>query len=134
MPRRDPRHFARSESPLSEECRHEERFTPILRRDCARAAEMSVVHSLSGKTVIAGIGATAFGALPGRSTLSMNVEALRNALADAGVDKDAVDALWLKYPTSKFEPLYGQKCTEAAGRRPALRGLCVQARAQSMTA
>jgi len=84
---------------------------------------MSVVHSLSGKTVISGIGATAFGALPGRSTLSMNVEALRNALADAGVDKDAVDALWVKYPTSKFEPLYGQKLAEAAGLQPRIGGV-----------
>ena len=49
--------------------------------------------NLSGKAVIAGIGATKFGALPGRTTISMNVEAIRKALDDAGVEKDAVDAL-----------------------------------------
>jgi acetyl-CoA acetyltransferase len=81
------------------------------------------MHSLSGKAVIAGIGATAFGALPERSTLSMNVEALRTALADAGVEKDAVDALWVKYPTSKFEPMYGQKLAEAAGLQPHIGGV-----------
>ena len=43
------------------------------------------------KTVIAGIGHTAFGKLAGRSTLSLNVEAIRKALADAGVDKGEVD-------------------------------------------
>ena len=40
---------------------------------------------LSGKAVIAGIGHTAFGKLPGRSTISLNIEAGRDALADAGI-------------------------------------------------
>ena len=39
------------------------------------------------RAVIAGVGHTMFGKLPGRSTLSMNVEAVRKALADAGIDK-----------------------------------------------
>jgi acetyl-CoA acetyltransferase len=81
------------------------------------------VSSLSGKSVIAGIGATAFGALPERSTISMNVEAIRKALADAGVEKDAVDALWVKYPTSKFDSMYGQKLAEAAGIQPRIGGV-----------
>src|SRR5262249_13394817 len=53
-----------------------------------------------GQIVIAGIGATAFGKLPGRDTISMNVEACRLALADAGVEKERVDALLVKTPTS----------------------------------
>ena len=57
---------------------------------------------MRGKYVIAGIGHTAFGRLPGRGTVSMNVEACRNALADAGIDKSAVDALFVKVPTSKY--------------------------------
>src|SRR5256885_1680571 len=74
-----------------------------------------MANSLSGKCVIAGIGATRFGGLPGRSTISLNIEAIRKALADAGIAKDQVDALWGKCPTSKFEFMFGQKVAEAAG-------------------
>lgn len=79
--------------------------------------------NLSGKAVIAGIGATKFGALPGRSTISMNVEAIRKALQDAGVEKDAVDALYVKCPTSKFELMYGQKVAEAIALQPRIGGV-----------
>ena len=79
--------------------------------------------NLSGKAVIAGIGATKFGALPGRTTISMNVEAIRKALNDAGVEKDAVDALYVKCPTSKFELMYGQKIAEAIGLQPRIGGV-----------
>lgn len=75
-------------------------------------------HPLSGKCVVAGIGATKFGGLPGRSTISLNIEAIRKALADAGIEKDQVDALWVKCPTSKFEFMFGQKVAEAAGIQP----------------
>jgi acetyl-CoA acetyltransferase len=89
-------------------------------------------HSLSGKAVIAGIGATKFGGLPGRSTISMNVEAIRRALADAGVEKDAVDALWVKCPTSKFELMYGQKIAEATGLQPRIGGVWDQGGASNI--
>jgi acetyl-CoA acetyltransferase len=79
--------------------------------------------NLSGKAVIAGIGATRFGALSGRTTISMNVEAIRKALNDAGVEKDAVDALYVKCPTSKFELMYGQKIAEAIGLQPRIGGV-----------
>ena len=79
--------------------------------------------NLSGKAVIAGIGATRFGALPGRTTISMNVEAIRKALNDASVEKDAVDALYVKCPTSKFEMMYGQKIAEAIGLQPRIGGV-----------
>lgn len=76
---------------------------------------------LSGRVVVAGIGATAFGAL-GRSTLSLNVEACRLALEDAGVEKAEVDAVLVKTPTSQREFMYGQKLAEALGIRPKLGG------------
>ena len=79
--------------------------------------------SLSGKFVIAGIGQTAFGKLPGRSTVSLNVEAIRLALVDAGVEKDAVDGLFVKAPTSKFEMMYAQKLAEALGMQPRIGGV-----------
>ena len=79
--------------------------------------------SLSGKCVIAGIGHTAFGKLPGRSTVSLNVEAIGRALADAGVEKNAVDGLFVKAPTSKFEMMYAQKLAEALGMQPRIGGV-----------
>jgi acetyl-CoA acetyltransferase len=88
--------------------------------------------NLSGKSVIAGIGATKFGALPGRSTISLNVEAIRKALADAGVEKDSVDALWVKCPTSKFELMYGQKIAEATGLQPRIGGVWDQGGASNI--
>ena len=75
------------------------------------------------KTVIAGIGHTAFGKLAGRSTLSLNVEAIRKALADAGVDKGEVDGLFVKCPTSKFEMMYAQKLAESLGIVPRIGGV-----------
>jgi acetyl-CoA acetyltransferase len=88
--------------------------------------------NLSGKSVIAGIGATKFGALPGRTTISMNVEAIRKALNDAGVEKDAVDALFVKCPTSKFELMYGQKIAEATGLQPKIGGVWDQGGASNI--
>ena len=80
-------------------------------------------HALSGKVVIAGIGHTAFGKHPGRSTVSLNIEAIRKALADAGVEKDQVDGLFVKAPTSKFEMMYAQKLAEAMALVPRVGGV-----------
>ncbi len=79
--------------------------------------------SLSGKYVIAGIGHTAFGKLPGRSTVSLNVEAIRKALGDAGVEKAQVDGLFVKAPTSRFEMMYAQKLAEALALQPKIGGV-----------
>lgn len=78
---------------------------------------------MRAKVVIAGIGHTAYGAHEGRSTFSMHAEAVRNALADAGVEKAAVDALFVKFPTSHFEFMYGQKVAEAIGLQPRIGGV-----------
>lgn len=81
------------------------------------------MSSLSGKAVIAGIGHTAFGKLAGRETVSLNIEAIRKALADAGVDKNQVDGLFVKAPTSKFEMLYAQKLADAMALQPRVGGV-----------
>jgi acetyl-CoA acetyltransferase len=73
--------------------------------------------------VIAGIGHTKFGRLPGRGTISMNIEACRNALADAGIEKGEVDALFVKVPTSRYEAMYGQKLAEAMRLQPRVGGV-----------
>ena len=82
-----------------------------------------MAHPLSGKVVIAGVGHTAFGKHPGRGTVSLNVEAIRKALSDAGVVKDRVDGLFVKAPTSKFEMMYAQKLAEALGIAPRIGGV-----------
>ncbi len=79
--------------------------------------------SLRGTAVIAGIGQTEYGKLPGRNPLSLNVEACRKALADAGIEKDVVDGLFVKYPTSTFHSMYGQTVAEALGIQPAIGGV-----------
>ena len=85
-----------------------------------------------GAAVIAGIGHTTYGAHEGRGTVSLNVEAVREALADAGIEKDAVDALFVKYPTSQFESTYGQKVAEALGLQPRIGGVWDQAGAANI--
>ena len=77
---------------------------------------------MRGNVVIAGIGQTAYGKLPGRGTVSLNIEACRNALADAGVEKNAVDALLVKPPTSNPQFMYGQTLAEAMGLQPRVGG------------
>lgn len=86
---------------------------------------------MRGKVVIAGIGQTAQGKHPNRSTTSLNVEACRKALQDAAVDKDAVDALFVKYPTSEHRSMYGQTMAEAMGMQPRIGGVWDQGGAAS---
>ena len=86
-----------------------------------------------GEIAIVGIGATAFGKLPGRDTISLNVEACRKALEDAGVPKDRVDAVFVKTPTSTREFMYGQKLCEALGLQPKIGGAWDQGGAANIT-
>jgi len=88
---------------------------------------------MRAQTVIAGIGHTTFGKLPDRSVTSMNVEACRNALADAGVDKDDVDGIFVKYPTSQHMPMYGQTMAEALGITPRIGGVWDQGGAANIS-
>lgn len=75
------------------------------------------------RVVIAGVGHTDFGKVEGRSTISMNVEAVRKALEDAGVEKSSVDGLFVKFPTSSWEMMYGQKLAESLGIVPRIGGV-----------
>lgn len=90
------------------------------------------MHNMRGKYVIAGVGHTAFGKL-GLDTVTLNVQACTKALADAGVEKGAVDALFLKTPTSNREILYGQKVAEAMGIQPRWGGAWDQGGAANIT-
>lgn len=83
------------------------------------------------RAVIAGIGQTAFGRLPGRDTLALNAEACRKALADAGIERGLVDGLMCKVPTSRVEMMYGQKLAEALALQPKVGGVWDQGGASS---
>jgi acetyl-CoA acetyltransferase len=87
----------------------------------------------SGDYVIAGVGHTAFGKLPGRSNVSLNVEACRKALKDAGIDKHLVDAVFVKYPTSAFTSKFGSVVAEAMGLQPRIAGVLDQAGASNIS-
>jgi acetyl-CoA acetyltransferase len=50
-------------------------------------------RSLAGVASIVGVGATQQGELPGRSANAIAIEALKQALADAGITKDDLDGL-----------------------------------------
>lgn len=87
---------------------------------------------MRGKYVIAGIGHTAFGKLD-LDTVTLNARACAMALEDAGIEKEAVDALFLKTPTSTREILYGQKVAEAMGMQPRWGGAWDQGGASNIT-
>ncbi len=88
---------------------------------------------MKGRAVIAGIGHTAFGRLPGRDSYSLNAEACGKALADAGIEKARVDGLFAKVPTSKVEFMYGQKLAEALGMMPKVGGVWDQGGASNIS-
>lgn len=88
---------------------------------------------MRGHVVIAGVGHTAHGKLPGRSTTSLNVEACRKALEDARIEKDLVDALFVKYPTSEHRSMYGQTVAEALGIQPRIGGVWDQGGATNIS-
>jgi acetyl-CoA acetyltransferase len=56
-------------------------------------ASLSSSAGIRGKTAIVGVGTTRQGEHPGRSAEEIGVEAFQLALADAGIDKTAIDGL-----------------------------------------
>jgi acetyl-CoA acetyltransferase len=75
---------------------------------------------MRGKVVIAGVGHTTYGKHPGRDRVSLIVEAVRNAIKDAGIPKDVVDGVMVKMANAEPSILYGQKVAEALGIRPTI--------------
>jgi acetyl-CoA acetyltransferase len=73
---------------------------------------------MRAKAVIAGIGHTAYGKHPGRDRISLITEAVGKAVADAAIDKDAIDGVLVKMANSEPSILYGQKVSEALGLQP----------------
>jgi len=85
------------------------------------------------RTVIAGVGQTPAGKHPGRSAESLNVEAARAAIADAGIAKDEIDGLFVKYPTSGHRPMYAQTLAESLGIQPRIGGVWDQGGATNIS-
>ena len=52
--------------------------------------------TLSGQTAVVGVGASSFERDPNRSVLQMAAQALSGALADAALEKDAIDGLFVQ--------------------------------------
>lgn len=77
---------------------------------------------MRGRAVIAGVGSTAYGKLPGRDRVSLIVEAARNALNDAGIEKARVDGVLVKMANSEPSFMYGQRVAEALGIQPKVGG------------
>lgn len=61
---------------------------------------------LRGRIAVAGIGLTQFGNLPGRSAIEITAEAVFYALADAGIQKREVDALFTSNFPDTFAALH----------------------------
>lgn len=73
------------------------------------------MSNLKGKYAIVGVGETPVGKLPGRSTNSLHVEAVKNALADAGLQNHEVDGLLTNQPMHDPMRCYGVVVAQAAG-------------------
>ncbi len=74
--------------------------------------------NLSDKYCIAGAGNTRYGKTPGLSALSLAVQACAAAIEDAGIEKDEVDAVLTKAPTSAFQMLWSTRVAQGLGIVP----------------
>lgn len=83
---------------------------------------MSLDH-LKNTIAIVGVGYTPQGKVPNRTAISFHCEAIANAIADAGIDKSQIDAL---YAYRHFDPIAGDfdmtgyHLAEQLGIRPAV--------------
>ena len=83
------------------------------------------MEDLKNKIAIVGVGYTPQGKIPSRTAISFHTEAIRNALADAGIEKGDVDAMFLY---RHFEALAGDydvtafTVAEQLGFRPSVIG------------
>lgn len=75
---------------------------------------------MENTAVVAGVGDTVHGKHPGRDKIDLVVEASRAAIADAGIDKDEIDGVFVKIANASPTILYGQKVSEALGLQPAM--------------
>ncbi len=82
------------------------------------------MDSIRGGTAIVGIGDTEVGKVPHRSATGLCIDAARRALADAGLNKDAVDGLVTCNSMAEPHMYHAEAMAEYLGIRP---GYCVSA-------
>ncbi|MFN2613705.1 MAG: thiolase family protein, partial [Actinomycetota bacterium] len=73
--------------------------------------------SVAYRAAIAGVGVTAFGKLPGRTSWSLQAEAVKRALDDAGLNKSDIDGLLTQPPFSEPLLLHAEQLGGALGLR-----------------
>lgn len=88
--------------------------------------------NVRGKYAIVGVGNTRYGKVPGVSALAHNVEAIANAIEDAGIAKDEIDAVLTKAPSSNFQMLWSAKVAQAIGITPKVTATLDQAGASNI--
>jgi acetyl-CoA acetyltransferase len=91
-----------------------------------------VNQAIRGKYAIVGVGNTTFGKVPGVSALDHNVDAIANAIADAGLPKHEIDAVLTKVPSSSFQMLWSARVAEAIGVVPKVTATLDQAGASNI--
>lgn len=83
------------------------------------------LNHLKNQIAIVGVGYTPQGKIPGRTAVSFHIEAIRNAITDAGIEKTDIDGLLLY---RHFDPLAGDAdvtaftVSEQLGIRPRIIG------------
>lgn len=81
----------------------------------------------AGPAAVAGVGVTAQGKLPGRTSLSLAVEAFDLAVKDAGLEKNQIDGILTEPPTTSFGwALDYLDVAEALGINPRFTGSLMQ--------
>lgn len=89
-------------------------------------------REIRGKYAIVGVGNTQYGKVPGVSALTHNVDAIANAIEDAGIDKGDIDAVLTKAPSSDFQMLWSAKIAQAIGVVPKVTATLDQAGASNI--
>jgi acetyl-CoA acetyltransferase len=77
---------------------------------------------MTESAIIVGAGETPVGRFPGRTTLDLQAEAVQRALADAGIGKDRVDAVYALGSYIRPIQMHGLSLTEYLGIKPAFTG------------
>ncbi|TDA69525.1 MAG: thiolase family protein [Clostridia bacterium] len=75
-------------------------------------------QSIRAKTAIVGIGETAVGKLPGKTSMQLMAEASAQAIEDAGLKKDDVDGVLVSYSLAEPSFMYCSFFSEYMGIKP----------------
>ena len=89
--------------------------------------------SFSNRYCIAGIGHTRYGALPDTSVENLHVQAIQQAVADAGLTKYDIDGVLCLAPVSNFQIGYAVKLSGLLGITPRILGALDQEGASIIT-